>query len=356
MKLDTFNFLQEIKNLITGGGRTASGIIKNDAGFAHDVNMSLNDIIGVVTDSSGGTAGATVAANSYKQTFIIPIQLKGLVNAAVWKVAIPFAATVTAALFRTGVVVSTAAKAATLTVTTNGGGAVTGGVMALTSANQNATGGTVAATAISGAGATITAGQTIEVTVSGVTAFVEGDGYVEFTVTNNDLANAAATTLAQLNMVSSETNLRVFSAPASTTTVGYLTLVIPRDYDENTDSFSLKITTAMAGSTDTPTLSASVYRKRPGSSIATVATSVAGKNVGQTATVTLSSASQVVEFNFSQNTLKRDDAITIVLTSTAHTTDALLLYSVEPVYRSTLVSYNESDNTNGYPDLNNPLR
>lgn len=154
-----------------------------------------------LTDSSGGVANnATgIGVNAPRQTFIIPIQLLGLVNAGVWKIAVPFAATIISALFRTGKVVSTAAKAATLTVTTNGGGAVTGGVMALTSANQNATGTGLAASAISGAGATITASQTIEVTVSAVTAFVEGDGYVEFVVSNNDLANTIATLAAQSN-------------------------------------------------------------------------------------------------------------------------------------------------------------
>lgn len=162
------------------------------------------DIV-AVTDNSGGTPAA-IAANALKSTIVIPIQLVGLVNAGVWKVAVPFACTVLSALFRTGKVVSTGAKAATLTVTTNGGGAVTGGVMSLTSANQATTGGTVAASAISGAGATITAGQTIEVTVSGVTAFVEGDGYVEFTVSNNDLANAIATLAAKLNTI--RTNMR----------------------------------------------------------------------------------------------------------------------------------------------------
>lgn len=129
-----------------------------------------------------------LSANATKATILLPIQLAGLANSGVMKVAVPFACTVVSALFRTGKVVSTGSKLATLTVTTNGGGAVTGGVMALTSANQNASGTALAASAISGAGATITAGQTLEVTASSVTAFAEGDGYVEFTVTNNDLA------------------------------------------------------------------------------------------------------------------------------------------------------------------------
>lgn len=153
-----------------------------------------------LTDNSGGTAAPTagVSANANKETIIIPIQLLGLVDTAVHKIALPFAFTLLSALFRTGKVVSTGSKLSTLTTKVSGG-AVTGGVMALTSANQNTTGGTVAATAISGAGATGAAGGTLEVAVSSTTAFVEGDGYVEFTVLNLDKAHQAATIAAQTN-------------------------------------------------------------------------------------------------------------------------------------------------------------
>ncbi len=115
--------------------------------------------------------------------------------AGTFKVAVPFAFTVTAVSFRTAKAATTAAKAATLTAGINGT-PVTGGVVGLTSANQNTIGGTVAGSAITAAN-TGTAGQTLEVTASAITAFVEGDGYVEFTVTNNDLANAIATLIAR---------------------------------------------------------------------------------------------------------------------------------------------------------------
>jgi hypothetical protein len=46
--------------------------------------------------------------------------------------------------------------------------------------------------------------------------------------------------------------------------------------------------------------------------------------------------------------------ITIVITADAHTTDALLVYSVEPVYRSTLVSYHET--STGNPATGTALR
>lgn len=145
-----------------------------------------------LTDSTGGTVGSTLALAAVKQKLIIPVpSLVDLVNAAVWKAVVPFAHVLESATFRTGKPATTAAKAATLTATV-GGVAVTGGVIALTSANQATTGTNTDATAISGAGATGAAGGTIEWTVSSVTAFVEGNGYIEMTVINKDLANALA--------------------------------------------------------------------------------------------------------------------------------------------------------------------
>ncbi len=153
-----------------------------------------------LTDNSGGTAGDTIAAAGLKQTVIIPMQLSDLVNSGAWALALPFAFTILSALFRTGKPASTSSKLATLTLSTTGG-ALTGGVMALTTANQNATGGSVAATAISGANATGAAGDSIIATASSVTAFVEGDGWVEITVRNNDLAATIASIASKQNAV-----------------------------------------------------------------------------------------------------------------------------------------------------------
>lgn len=153
-----------------------------------------------ITDNSGGTANATtgVAANAYKRTVILPIPaLAGLANSQTRKIAIPYAFTVTGAIIRAGTPVTTGSKLATLTVGISGT-PVTGGVISATSAGLNAAGATQAATAITAANVG-TAGQTLEVAVSSVTTFVEGDATVEFTVVNNDLANAQSTTLVLLN-------------------------------------------------------------------------------------------------------------------------------------------------------------
>lgn len=208
-KLDEWNFLEKLRNIVTGGGRMKSGTIKDDAGFLRDVNLPITSI----------DLGTTLTAS-----------------------------TTTGAVTASGAIITT-----------------------------------------------------------------------------------------------SETNLHVASFAASTTALGSYEFVIPRDYDEATDTFALKIFIASAGSTDTPTVSGAAYRKRPGAAIATVATGVAGTAMGSTTALALTSADQVMEFDLSQHLLLRDDAITLTLTATAHTTDAILIYGVEWVYRSTLVSYHESD-------------
>lgn len=117
-------------------------------------------------------------------TILIPVAaMANLANAQVFKQKLPFAFQVESALFRVGdKAVTTAAKLATATVQINGA-AVTGGVMALTSANCTPTGAAVAATDITANNFTQTAGTTLEVAISSVTAFSEGDGWFEITVT-----------------------------------------------------------------------------------------------------------------------------------------------------------------------------
>lgn len=128
------------------------------------------------------TAGS---ANQLKQTLIIPIGTLVLIaDTNTYRVAVPFAFTVLSARHVVDKPATTSNKLTTLTLSTTGG-AVTGGVMALTSANCTPTGNPVAATTISGANATQTAGAEIIITASSTTAFVEGTGHVEVVVSNN---------------------------------------------------------------------------------------------------------------------------------------------------------------------------
>lgn len=137
----------------------------------------LNTLVGQINAALADVGSATV---------VIPVAtLASLANAEVLDIPVAYPFKVTKAQFRVGVAATTAAKAATLTTRVNDV-AVTGGVIALTSANCTPSGAVVAGSAITGAN-TGTAGQTVGVVVSAVTAFVEGSGQIEFTVVNTSI-------------------------------------------------------------------------------------------------------------------------------------------------------------------------
>ena len=122
-------------------------------------------------------------ATSFIQTLVIPVSLAGLVNSAAWALNVPFAGTLTAMRWRSGVVTSTGSKAATLVAQVNGS-SVTGGSVSLASNTDTGTTGAAKAASAITAGNTFTAAQTVGFVVSAVTAFTEGSGWVELDVTN----------------------------------------------------------------------------------------------------------------------------------------------------------------------------
>lgn len=127
---------------------------------------------------------AYFTSGSPNQTETITMQLSDFA-AGVFGKAIPYNFTLISTLFRVLKPATTAAKAVTLTPII-AATPVTGGVIALTSANATPANATVAGTAVT-ANNTGTAGQVLGVTASLVTAFAEGDGVIEFTVQNNDM-------------------------------------------------------------------------------------------------------------------------------------------------------------------------
>jgi hypothetical protein len=85
-------------------------------------------------------------------------------------------------------------KAATLTVRLVSGGtpvSLTGGVLALTSANCTPTGVTVPGTTVTGLNL-FGAADGLTITGSGVTAFTEGNGQIELDIVNDDTLNTLA--------------------------------------------------------------------------------------------------------------------------------------------------------------------
>jgi hypothetical protein len=96
--------------------------------------------------------------------------------------------------------VTTGSKAATLTTKLVSGStttALTGGVLALTSANCTPAGTVVSGTAITALNS-FAAGDGLTISASSVTAFVEGAGYLMLKLINDDTANAIAAALGGL--------------------------------------------------------------------------------------------------------------------------------------------------------------
>lgn len=151
-----------------------------------------------LTDSTTGTAGTTLAAGTGVSTIAIPITLANVADGDVLTTYTPaYKFKVLRVAFAITSAVTTADKATTLNIeigTTN----LTGGEIALTSANCTPLGAVVAGAAITAAN-TGSSSATISVEASSTTGFVEGAGVLLITIQNMDTADAAASITNLLN-------------------------------------------------------------------------------------------------------------------------------------------------------------
>jgi hypothetical protein len=160
----------------------AYAYIVDDQTVAKTDALATRSIAGVIMQIDSDGVWVEIGADfqnappQVKTTLTIPVDLASLINAQVIEVLPGFAGRILSAQFITAKPATTGAKAATLTASIAGVG-VTGGAMALTSANQTPQGARLAATAITALNA-FTAAQSVGVLVSAVTAFVEGQGAV----------------------------------------------------------------------------------------------------------------------------------------------------------------------------------
>ena len=127
-----------------------------------------NDVISAAPYAGGLVSGV-------ESIIQFPFNLAAIADGdLVTNLPLTFAGTITQVEFRVTTLVSTGAKATTLNLeinTTN----LTGGAVALTSANCNAVGNVVAGTAVT-AGNTFVAGDTLSVEAASTTTFIEGVG------------------------------------------------------------------------------------------------------------------------------------------------------------------------------------
>lgn len=169
-----------------------------------------------------------------------------------------------------------------------------------------------------------------------------------FLVDRNDFVGASVLAASVTRITAS--NYPVLNAAAGITAVANFSFVVPRDYDEATDELHLNIVALMAGATDVPTLTIAAR------SMVTGAASGVITPVSGSPTAALSTTAQKFDLLFRKQALKRDMILSFTVTSAAHATDALQVQELGVSYRSTLVSYNETDNANGKPNLGNRLR
>lgn len=165
--------------------------------YSTALRTSANVTTAAKTDNSGGSVGTTIAAGVGIQTLPFYTNLIDITAADILSLYVPgYKFKILAMDFVTDKPATTGSKAATLTpkISTV---AVTGGVVALTSALCTPAGALVAGSAVTAAN-TGSAAASISITGSAVTAFVEGNGWVLLKVQNMDTADAFASIIDQM--------------------------------------------------------------------------------------------------------------------------------------------------------------
>lgn len=136
-----------------------------------------------------------------------------------------------------------------------------------------------------------------------------------------------------------ETSYEGVQLASSQTALGVLAFKIPRDYDKDNDELLIRFLANSAGDTDTPSIDASMYRKRAGAALSSDLDPTISAVVN-----TNTAIADWVEIDASDQGMEPGDAVTFIFATggTRGTTDALNVYEIEVIYRSDLV-YNEGD-------------
>lgn len=175
-----------------GDSVTAGTNVMSDSAGKIVPHTGTNEIVGlaVASGSSGEQIDISLAPGSgagksaVNSTFVFPVALADITDADVVTDFIPgFAGTIQKVQFIVGTPVTTASKATTLNVeieTTN----VTGGVVALTSANATPLGKVIEGTAVT-ANNVFTDSEKISIEATSTTAFAEGTGTIVITYSTN---------------------------------------------------------------------------------------------------------------------------------------------------------------------------
>lgn len=138
--------------------------------------------------------------------------------------------------------------------------------------------------------------------------------------------------------VTLETYFEGVQLPSSQTDLGSLTFNIPRDYDQTVDKLRIRFLANSAGDTNTPTIDAAMYRKRALAALSADIDPTISAAVNNNTT-----KADYVEIVSDGDGWQPGDAVTVLFTTSAHTTDALNIYGLEVVYASDLVYYDADE-------------
>lgn len=156
-----------------------------------------------------------------------------------------------------------------------------------------------------------------------------------------DLKTTAGLTLTAATVptvANNETNAIAIVAAASGTANGSFVWAVPKTYDESADELKIKLLIHSGGDTDTPTMTATAYRKRAGAALTSALTVVASAAINNNTT-----GAGEVTIDLSGNSLRGGDVLTINLVAGAHTTDTTVLNGVRLEYKSGIVFQTLSD-------------
>jgi len=167
------------------------------------------------------------------------------------------------------------------------------------------------------------------------------DGVRECAAAINKVVTDVAALRSSLQGTADETNAKVLKVEETQDTIGTIRWQVPRDYDEATDVLKVRVLASqLTQSTDDDVqLDSKVYVKTAGSAL--------GSDLDPTKpTTVLSTTEQWITVDLSSNSLNRDDIVYFTLITDGHNdTDGeeVLIHDIEFVYRSCLVSYDETD-------------
>lgn len=174
LRNSTGTHMLQASGVITKGARlfaAASGQVSASSSSGDPLHLVALDTV----TTAGDILQCAPQTNSGAGVLVVPLQLAAITSSTNVNALIPgFSGTITAIQFSVTTPATTAAKLATLSLKLNST-AVTGGAVALTSANCTPIGALVAGSAITALN-TFLATDTINIASSSVTAFVEGQG------------------------------------------------------------------------------------------------------------------------------------------------------------------------------------